>query len=751
MGFLRMGILKFRSGHIPLLATILGSITYLVGIPFLDLMELKTIDLRFASRGPIIPRSDVVLAAIDEKSLKEQGKWIWPRSKIADLVNKLNAAGAKTIAFDIGFLEPDNRELIQTIEKIEHAVRQVPVPVTWMEDYLRDLKVQSDNDQRLADAIKNSSAKVVLGYFFQTDVEAIRDLGKAEIQAHEENIRGSMYKIVKDTSKNAGNVSLIEAQIPQSNIKTISEKAKYAGFFNIIPDRDGVVRRMPAVIRFRGVLYAPLSLMAVSAYLDMPMALEIAEYGVKAVKLRETTIPTDELGEIVINYRGPPKTFPHISVTDILTGQVKGDVFRDKLVLVGATATGIYDMRVTPFGSVYPGLEIHANLVDTVLAKTFFYQPAWAGIFDLLVILFAGLFLGFVMYRVGAVAGAVLAGSVFLSWILLCQYFFTNRGWILSIVYPLFTILLVYLCTTAYKYLVETRQKRFIRSAFSTYLAPSVVKQLIEAPEKLQLGGEQRLITAFFSDVQGFTGIAEGLLPTELVELLNEFLSEMTDVILGYEGTVDKFEGDAIIAFFGAPNDLSNHAEVACRACIDMQNRLGELRRIWKTQHNPELRMRIGLCTGPAVVGNMGSRKRMDYTMMGDTVNTAARLEGVNKVYGTYTLISETTHDELDSEILTREVDLIRVFGKDEPVRVYELLGYQEEIENKCKKTLEYYAAGLRAYREQEWDRAIDLFQEALSLTSSDGPSRTLLNRCKDLKNFPPRTPWDGCYNMESK
>jgi adenylate cyclase len=325
------------------------------------------------------------------------------------------------------------------------------------------------------------------------------------------------------------------------------------------------------------------------------------------------------------------------------------------------------------------------------------------------------------------------------------------QGWVLNMMYPLAVILLIYASVTVYRYLVETRQKKFVKDAFSTYLAPSVVKNLLESPEKLVLGGEKRVITAFFSDVQGFTSISESLPPEELVELLNEFLTEMTDIILRHEGTVDKFEGDAIIAFFGAPNDLENQAEVACMACIDMQKRLSELRKKWQGQGRPELRMRIGLCTGPAVVGNMGSRSRMDYTMMGDTVNTAARLEGVNKVYGTYTMISESTYQAAGGWIRARELDAINVVGKKEPVKIYELIGYPSDVDEHVQKVTEIYSRGLAAYRSRQWDKAAAYFKKAVSLRPEDRASRTMVERCRRYKADPPPETWNGAFTMTTK
>jgi len=334
---------------------------------------------------------------------------------------------------------------------------------------------------------------------------------------------------------------------------------------------------------------------------------------------------------------------------------------------------------------------------------------------------------------------------------LVCQYLFSSQGWILNLVYPLSVMLLLYLSITMYRYLVENKQKRFIKDAFSTYLAPSVVKQLVDSGQNLELGGEEREITAFFSDVQGFTSISEKLTPHELVELLNEFLTEMTDIILEHEGTVDKFEGDAIIAFFGAPNILPNHAEKACIATTKMQKRLVELREKWQTQDKPMLHMRVGLCTGPAVVGNMGSRSRMDYTMMGDTVNTAARLEGVNKVYSIFTMIADETFKGIGEHLQAREIDSINVVGKTEPVSVYQILGYPEDIDEPMAEAYAGYAEGLAAYRDRQWDQAIAAFEKVLAIAPDDGPSKTMQARCIEYKADPPPEDWNGSYAMKTK
>ncbi|MBW2250272.1 MAG: CHASE2 domain-containing protein [Deltaproteobacteria bacterium] len=727
---------------------LMGLFAYSIGVPFLDLIELKTIDARFKSREKIEPRSDVVLAVIDEKSIAREGKWMWPRSKMADLVTKLSNAGAKVIAFDIGFLEPDDKRIVKIINNIQGSLHNLNPEDKKL---IENIKAQSDNDKLLADSIKNSSAKIVLGYFFQLGEKTSAHIEEKDIKIHKKNIINSRYQFERYTSKEAKNVTLVEPVYPQSNIKEISDAADLAGYFNMHPDNDGVVRWLPAVLKFRESLYAPLSLVSVSAFLNSPLSITIDEYGVQSIQTGNLSIPTDESGRILINYRGEEKSFPHISITDILSGNVPVNILKDKIVLIGATAVGIYDLRVTPFGSIFPGIEIHANLIDSILSEDFLLQPKWSAIFDVLAIFFTGLILGIVLPRVEVIPGLIAGSSIFLGYILFCQYLFSSHGLVLNLVYPVTVILFIYVTITAYRYFIETRQKRFIKNAFSTYLAPAVVKQLIDSPEGLNLGGEEREITAFFSDVQGFTSISEALTPNELVELLNEFLTEMTDIILKHEGTVDKFEGDAIIAFFGAPNVLQNHAERTCSACIKMQKRLAELRENWKENEKPQLKMRIGLCTGSAVVGNMGSESRMDYTMMGDTVNTAARLEGINKIYDIYTLISESTCIAAGSSIATREIDTINVVGKKEPVTIFQLLGYASDVDDLMNNTNEHYAAGLHAYRNQDWDKAIDFFNAALKISTDDGPSTTMIHRCNEYKADPPAENWNGSYTVTTK
>ncbi len=557
----------------------LGILAYFHGVAFLDLMELKTVDLRFKSRGPLPAGSQVVLAVIDEKSIAREGKWIWPRSKIAELVARLSAAGARVIAFDIGFLEADDRRVIQALGQVAAAGGRLLADSRELETFLQRLQAESDHDRRLAAAIADSRAQVVLGYFFQMEPPGPSDGDAEQKRRNLENIAGSRYSQVHSQAGRAGPQGLISAAAAQATIDEIAPAGRLSGYFNMLPDADGVVRWLPAVVHCGEDYYAPLALVAAGAYLDRPLALHLGPLGVETLTMGERVIPTDALGRFLINYRGGPKSFIHIPVTDILGGTVAGDLLRDRIVVVGATALGIFDYQVSPVASVFPGVEIHANAIDMLLAGDFLRQPSWAAAFDLAAMASMGFFLGLALPAVGVISGAIVALAALSGYLFFCQYLFTHQGWILNLVYPLSVAALVYVLVTAYQYRMESKQRRFIREVFATYLAPAVVEELIDSGQRLELGGEEREITAFFSDVQGFTSISERLSPRELVDLLNEFLTEMTDIILAHKGTVDKFEGDAIIAFFGAPAAQPDHAAAACRAAARMQRRLGGLPR----------------------------------------------------------------------------------------------------------------------------------------------------------------------------
>ena len=732
-------------------AIILGLSAYLVGVPFLDRIELDTLDIRFRLRGTRPPAHRVVLAAIDEASIEREGKWPWPRTRLARLVRRLTEAGARVVAFDIGFLEPDQKwsELLTELRTAASADTALAAPA---EDCLGLLAGAADPDRLLAEAIRDAESagtRVVLGFFFHTGGTA--DHLDPDAVPSVESIADAAFPI-QSASADARRAAVPRARAPAATIPEIAAAAGSAGHFNMIPDADGVVRRIPMAIGYGDQFFAPLSLVAAAAFAERTPAIRIDRSGVRSVRLGETKIPVDPNGRMRINYRGPESTFPYLPVTDILRKDAPESAWRtevrDALVIVGATAVGIYDVRVTPFDNVFPGPEIHATIVDNLLAGDFLRKPGAMVLLDALGMAGGAILLGFLLSRLGAGTGAAAAAGIAGLWLVAAQYLFSRRGLVLAVVHPLVTLGTLYAAVTLWRLLLEARQRRFIQNAFAHYVSPAVVEELIRSPEKLELRGEERHITAFFSDIEGFSRIAEGMDPRRLGEFLNEFLTEMTDIILAHRGMVDKFEGDAIIAMFGAPNAVPDHPAVACRAAVEMQRRLVEMRRGWRERGWPEIRMRIGLCTGAAVVGNMGSRSRMDYTMIGDTVNTAARLEGINKFYGTYTAAAESTIRAMGDELVAREVDRIHPVGKKQAIRFYELLGTADAVVGDMPAR---YAEGLAAYRNREWDRAIAAFEAALRAVPEDGPSRVLLERSRNFRADPPPPEWDAVFAAAGK
>ncbi|MFC2075455.1 CHASE2 domain-containing protein [candidate division KSB1 bacterium] len=453
----------------------------------------------------------------------------------------------------------------------------------------------------------------------------------------------------------------------------------------------------------------------------------------------------------IINSPGHIEVDHPLYFTDLMVAgkPITREDFKDKVLFYGLTATGTHDLNPMPFNPRYPMLGLHANAFNTILTRKFIHRPEEFG--NALMMLVIGLMMGFLLPRFRPVVGALFVMLLALVYLMASFFLFKYRGTWIDVTGPVAIITLSYLVITFYNYITEEREKKYIKGAFQHYLSPTVIEQLVDNPDMLSLGGERKVLTAYFSDVAGFSSISEKLEPEELVSLLNEYLTEMCDIILDYEGTVDKFEGDAIIAFFGAPISYDDHAKRACFACLDMQSRLVELRKVWAEQSRPVLNVRMGVNTGAMVVGNMGSKTRMDYTMMGDSVNLAARLEGAGKQYGIYTMISQFTLDVAGEFLEVRELDRIRVMGKEEPVYVYELLSRAGELNSDQKTLVTGYNRGLELYKGAKFKEAGAEFSSLLKDFPDDGPAKTYVARCEEFRAEPPPSEWDGVYVLKSK
>jgi len=727
---------------------------------FLDLLEKQVIDFAMRSRGNTLQNDEVAIIAIDTKAIDYFGQWPWKRNVMAQLLRELESYyEIKVIGYDVLFSEDDANDissqyaLNQYYKMAAQEHRNNPEIISSLRRIRTEISSEVNNDEKFGAELSKWN-NVVLGYFFflSASFEQIKHLTVEDLDEAASRIENSEVAIIQGAEFIEG-IPLFEGVAVEANIRQLNARSALNGFFNVVPDvEDGTIRRIPMVIKYRDKYFPSIDLQMIRRYYgDDPIRMVVNEGGIEGFALGKKWIQTASDGTVMINYRGPAYTFPHYSVYDVINHKIDKLKLKGKMVILGATETGIYDLRTTPFGTAFPGVEVHANLLDNILRDDYFYRSDFIHFLSFLLILFSGLIIGLILTKLRALHGLIL------SLIYLVGYFagniwllFNERTWT-SFVYVLGVILTNWFAIVLFKFFGEEKDKRFIKGAFQQYLSPKVIEHLVEDPGLLKLGGEKREITAFFSDVQGFSTISESLSPEELVELLNEYLTEMTDIVMKYDGTVDKFEGDAVIAFFGAPVAYDDHAARACLASLEMQEKLVELRDSWKRDGKHELYVRIGLNTDNVVVGNMGSAYRMDYTMMGDGVNLAARLEGVNKQYGSYLLISEYTYKAAKDYLEVRELDMIRVVGKNEPVRIYEVIGRKGEVHAARMKAMKYFSKGLELYRNQDWEEAAKYFAHSNKLSGKDEASRVFFDRCKNFGKKSPGADWDGVYQMETK
>jgi adenylate cyclase len=691
---------------------------------------------------------------IDEKSLDTEGRWPWPRSKIASLVDTLSRDGAKVIGFDIGFLEPDENSQLGFIKHFGQKVADLDVDNRQLDDFIIESKKHADNDLALATAMKNSAATIVLGYFFHmNEGDLDYQIEPSEIDNQLERINPSKYPLIIYADQHMAVDPFVRAYAPESNLKILADSADSSGYFNITTDQDGVVRWMPLLIQGGEDIFPPLAISCAWHYLDKPqLMVKVASYGVEGIQMGGRFIPTDENGQVLINYLGPAKTFPHFSISDILHGKLAEGTFKDKIVLVGATAMGTHDLRSTPVSPVYPGVEIHATVIDNILTQNFITRPQWSMIYDLFAIILLGALTGIALPRMSALRGLFLASGLFILHIVIARWLFvSSRVW-LNMVYPLLAVAVTYTALTVYHYVTEERERKKIKGAFRHYVSPVVIDEMLKEPDRLKLGGEEKVLTVLFSDLAGFTGYSESFPPHEMINILSEYFEKMTEEIFTHQGTLKEYVGDELMAIFGAPLEQTDHAQRACAAALAMRDRLRTLRQDWSKIGRPSLRARTGINSGPMLVGNLGSRYRFAYGALGDQVNLGSRLEGLNKLYGTEILLGENTADLLGGSFLLREVDLVRVKGRKQPVRIYELVGNSEaSLPEEKEQSLSHFAAALEAYRKQFWQEALGLFKQSSALCPEDGPSRIMAERCQIYLEAPPQGEWDGVFEMTSK
>jgi len=452
----------------------------------------------------------------------------------------------------------------------------------------------------------------------------------------------------------------------------------------------------------------------------------------------------------LINYYSVPKGYNYVSFYDVYNKSESLPDFEGKIILIGFTASGVDDTFNVPISNkAMPGVEIHANLVQSILTRDYIYYQE--DISSIGVIFLFALLAGLFLYKFKIYIASAFIGLIYIIYFLLSiLLIFDNYGIIMNILFPLFTMIFVYIALVGIYYRTEEKSRKWITSVFGKYVSPVVIARLIDNPEMINLGGEKRNITIFFSDIRGFTAISEKLTPEELVHLLNEYLTEMTTIITKNQGLVDKYMGDAIMAFWGAPMDHPIHAEIACSSSLEMIEKLRELQVKWKKEGIPSFDIGIGLNTGEAIIGNMGSKNRFDFTAMGDNVNIASRMESLNKMYGTNIIITEHTYKIVKDKFETRKLDAVRVKGKKKPILIYELLSIKGNLDKKQLDFVQKCEEGLDLYFMKKWKPATKLFQDALKI-KDDAVCHLFINRCNEFVKNPPPNDWDGIWEMQSK
>jgi adenylate cyclase len=762
--------------RLAVLITVLISLFYAFfseRLQILEFFELKTLDMRFRIRGRMQHDERVAIVVIDDHSIDNLGRWPWPRSYYADLLDVLSEDGARAIGIDVIFPEPEENPELYTLRKLKHYYDSRGLGTSSPEgkafgDTLVQAMDVSDNDRLFADALErndNAILALVFQSFGDVSAESPDDLGTAEgdmpppeLLSSEgvdydtddsfltPGITGSAYKEFDKTADG----ELFE--IPRAEsillpIDELSDAARDFGAINFFPDIDGSLRWENMAIEFMGRYYPPLGVQMVRHYRGLA-ARDIRIMQGEGLMVGDTLVPLDEKGRLLINYYGPTETFDYYSFSDVVDSALPPGTFRDRIVLLGEAATGLGDVWLTPFSQSLPGVEKHATVISNILQGNFLRKNRSIILIDFLFIAVTGFALGIVLPRLSPLRSSLFCLLALIVIVFLNYQIFSVLNIWANLMYPILTLLSVSIGVITFQFFTEEREKRRIKKAFKQYLNPALVEELAKKPESLRLGGEEKQLTVLFSDIRDFTTISEGMRPEQLVEMMNTYLSLMTGTIMENRGNVDKFIGDAIMAIFGAPLYFDDHPETSCLTALSMMRELRSHKPDWKGRGYPDINMGIGINTGRMVVGNMGSEDRFDYTVMGDSVNLASRLESLCKMYGVDIIISEFTASKIEGFTL-RELDFVRVKGKDTAIRIYELVchgpaGSEKEAE------LEEYSGALGLYRDRKWPDALERFSR-LKEKTGNVLYVLYMKRCSEFIDNPPVDDWDMVFTLKRK
>lgn len=706
-----------------------------IKIPFLTRVENITYDLRLKQTAPNTLDNKVIILDIDEKSLKQEGRWPWSRDKMSYLVDMLfEYYDIKLLAFDIVFAEQDQSSGLKILEKL--AANQLAEDALFHHT-LETIRPQLAFDDLFAQSLRNRD--IVLSFFFD----------------HKNQNPGRLPNPIALSQTLPFSDLLLQANSYGANLDKFQLAAQSGGFINNpLVDIDGSYRKLPMLIQYKNQIYPSFSLAILQKLLNTNEINFITgnNYGdeqsairLDAIKVDLFNIPVDEKSAIYVPYRGKKGSFRYISATDVLNGIVDVSVLKDNIIIMGATAAGILDLRVTPVQNIFPGVEIHANIVSGLLNQSIKSRPGFLVAGEIIELIFISLVGLFLFSRLAATWSSLLFFILLVSIIVVNFYLWQHQQWNSILATPIILLCLLYAVQMSLGYFFEGKRKKRLGKLFGQYIPPQLVDQLDQSGENITLNGESREMSVLFSDVRDFTSISEKLNSQELCQLINEILTPVTKIIHDHSGTIDKYIGDAVMSFWGAPLRNSRHAYYSVQAALAIIPELEKLQQHFTNKGWPRIKMGIGINSGKMSVGNMGSEFRMAYTIMGDSVNLGSRLEGLTKQYGVNIIVSENTK-QAAPEFFYRELDKVRVKGREEPITIYEPMGIEADISSEIIESSQLLSNALELFRKQQWDQAYGLFSQLDNQFPDTLLYQVYIDRIQFYLESPPGLNWDGVF-----
>lgn len=726
------------------LALIGGLLLHVAGkveIPFADELENLLYDARVRLTALGGQDARIVIIALDEASMEVEGHWPWTRDKQAEMMRQLFNYGVSVVGFDVVYPERDVSADVNILRELAGEVND-----RRFLSRLEEFEPRLNRDAMFGEALGLGSS--VMAYYFHTDERATFETGILPMEAFS-----------FDPSL-ADQIFLPKAKGYSSNPPELMNGAYSAGFIsNPLIDEDGIVRRTPLLHEYNNKAYESLALAIAATYLeDISLPVFVDERfllegypPLEAVEIAGRRIPVDAQGAVLVPYRGGAGSFQYVSATDVIRGTVENpEILDGAIAIVGATAPGLQDLRSTPFGSVYPGVEIHANVLAGILSDRFRWKPAYTAAAEMLAIAIFGLITALVLPVLSAVFATLMMFVMFTAAIWSNMYLWNVEMHVLPMATTMLVLIGIYMINMVFGYFFESRTRTHMNELFGQYVPPDLVSEMAHDPRHYSMESEKRELSVLFTDIRGFTTISERLDAQELSELLNRFLTPMTEVVHHTRGTIDKYMGDAIMAFWGAPVLDLQHAHNAVDAGLAMLEALDNLNKDMAKEGLPPIQIGVGVNSGTMSVGNMGSRFRRAYTVLGDAVNLGSRLEGLTKLYGVDFIVSEITRDEAP-RYEYREIDRVRVKGKDEPVIIYEVVGREGEVNDEQLSQIVQFEQALKLYRAQDWDQAERVLADLAERDKARKIYWIYLERIRLFREEPPGPDWDGVFTHETK